>query len=379
MILDNPREFKAVDKGGMLKHLLGLPEALVEAYTTSNRLTLPREIRIGRVNMVYEEPDNIVVCGMGGSAIGGLLLQCWLKDVLEVPLEIVRDYRLPAYAGRRTLALVVSYSGNTEEALSCFVEALRRGCMTVAITSDGILKRYAEKLGVPTYVAPAGMPPRAAIAYLSIPLAVIIEKLGARLQLKEQVEETWKVLNKMRSEIGPESPSLENPAKQLALKLRGKLPVIYAYTDYYAAAFRFKTQLNENSKYPAKCEEMPELNHNEIVGWELSGEIGRKSLVIFLIGGDEPPEIKLRFEVTKDIIREKVSEIVEIHGKGTSRLARLFSLIYFGDMVSYYLAILNGVDPTPVPQIERLKGELSKRGAALRRIEQEYQKLFEGR
>ncbi len=376
MDLEKIRDYNKVDKSNMLRILLSLPEDIKRAYDSSKELAIPSEVRVGRVSISYSNPSDIVICGMGGSAIGGDLLRCLAMDQIPLHIEVVRDYTLPTYADKNTLAIVISYSGNTEEALSCFIQAIKRGCMTIAISSGGKLGEYAEKMRIPIYRAPAGRPPRTAIAYLFIPLINILQKIG--IDLKVNIKECIDILKKIREEVRPERPIEENLAKKLAQRINGFIPAIYAYRSYYAVAFRFKTQLNENSKYPAKVEEMPELNHNEIVGWGIDGDLTKRFIIIMLRGGDEPEEINIRFEITKELIQGKVKDVIELYGRGEERLSRMLSLLYIGDFTSYYLALINDINPTPVPSIIELKRKLSERGKALMRIEAEYRTLLSG-
>lgn len=376
MNLEEVESYKRIDTSDMLSVLMKFPEDIWQAYTTSKEIKIPSEVRIGSINISYGAPNGIIICGMGGSAIGGDLLKCLLIDRSPLHVEVVRDYKLPAYASRDTLVIVVSYSGNTEEALSCFIDSIKRGCMSVAITSGGMLMDYARRLGIPIYEAPRGRAPRAAIAYLFLPLLGVLKRLGFNLVTDNEVKESVSVLRELREEIRPEVASEKNIAKDLAMKINGLIPVIYAYRQYRAVAFRFKTQLNENSKYPAKVEELPELDHNEVVGWEIDGDITKRFLAIVLKGGDEPQEIQVRFNITIELIKDKVADVLELKARGNGRLARMLSLLYVCDFTSYYLALLNDIDPTPVRSIELLKKRLSDYGVALKRIKEDYKSLL---
>lgn len=374
--LDRIETYKDVDRNDMLSKIIRLPEDFLEAYDMALKVEVPKSIQVGSKRIKYETPDKVVICGMGGSAIGGDILRAWLRDRIKIPLEVVRSYHLPAYVDEKTLVMAVSYSGETEETISCFVEALKRGSMVIAVTSGGLLGYMASEAGIPLFKAPSGRPPRTALAYLFTPLAIALSKLGIEVDLEDELNEAVKNMIRLREEISPKVPLELNIAKKLALEISGLIPVIYASTEYYPIAFRFKTQLNENSKYPAKCDELPELNHNDIVGWDAPMELTKKFLVIMLMGGDEPMPIKRRIEVTKDIVRRKAHRVVVLEGRGLSRLSRMLSLLYVGDFTSYYLALLRGVDPSPTPAIDLLKSELDKRMALKRELREEFKKLL---
>ena len=375
MDLDDPKSYSTIDKENMLHIILRFPEALKEAYEKFTNVEFPKDIRIGKVSISYGYPSNVVICGMGGSAIGGDILKYWLMNEVPLHIDVVRDYVLPSYVDESTLVLVVSYSGNTEEALSCLNHALKKKSMVVTITSNGLLKRYSSMFGLPTFILPQGLPPRTALPYLFTAMAMALERSGINLHLSFNIDETFKILSNLRNEINPEVPMEKNRAKQLAMKINGLFPIIHAYLTYYPAAFRFKTQLNENSKYPAECEVLPEMNHNGIMGWE-AHDIIHNLLAIFLIGGDEPKEISVRIEATSEIISDSGAEVIKIVSTGVHRLSRLLSLVYLGDFTSYYLAIARGVDPTPVPSISRLKETLNVKLATKKRLEDAFKELL---
>jgi glucose/mannose-6-phosphate isomerase len=315
-----------------------------------------------KITMNYPKPENIVVCGMGGSAIGGDLLKDWAKNKLSVPIEVNREYHLPAYVGKKTLVLITSYSGDTEESLSAFLDALKRKCMIYCISSGGALLKYAEKHKVPYLQVPGGMPPRAALPYMLVPLLVCMEKAGLVSGVSQELNEALTLLEKISKDNSPEKPAKENFTKTLALNIGETVPVVYGFGVYRSVAQRFKQQFNENSKSPAKWEFFPELNHNEIVGWENSGYVGKCFSVIFLRDSDEPVEIKSRIETTKQIMNKASLKMLDIQTQGKSALAKMLSTIVVGDFISVYLAVLHGVDPTPVKTINRLKDTLKENG-----------------
>ena len=241
-----------------------------------------------KISVNIPKPDNIIVSGLGGSAIGGDLLKDWARDRASVPIEVNRDYHLPAYAGKKTLVIVSSYSGDTEESLSAFLDALKRKCMVYCVTSGGALLKYAVKHNVPYLQVPSGMPPRAALPYMFISLVIFMQKIGLVTGVSVELDEALKLLEKISADNLPQKPTIDNFAKTLALDIGETVPVIYGFGFYRGVAQRFKQQINENAKYPAKWEVFPELDHNEIVGWANSGDSGKGFSIIFLRDMDEP-------------------------------------------------------------------------------------------
>ena len=357
-LIDKPEDYSKIDKSSMINLINGFPEDFEEAIKISSKVDIPSN---------YNKPRRIVVCGMGGSAIGGDILKHWLLRKLKINVIVVRDYKIPVQISDKDLVFTVSYSGNTEETLSCLLQAINNHAMIFCITSNGIMEKVCEKRGIPYVKLPKGRPPRTALAFLFTPMPILLEKLGLRLNAIDEIRQMAKTLRELREEIAPWIPHEKNMAKQIALSLKDRIATIYAYVDYYPAAFRFKTQLNENSKHIAKCELLPELDHNEIMGWEWEHNLLGNIEAIFLLGGDEPETIKVRVDVTAGIIAEK-AKVEYIRGIGESYLEKLFTLIYMGDYISYYLAIVKGVDPTPIKYIDRLKSELAKRLSFKREI-----------
>lgn len=301
--------------------------------------------------------DKIIVCGMGGSAIGGDLLKNLLRDRIGIPIEVSREYHLPAYADENTLVFCVTYSGNTEETMSQFVEAVERKCKIIGITSGGKLKEWCGKLKKPCMTIPAGHQPRAALPYLFLTMVVCLQKFGL-INLETELEESVRIIKELRPE----------EADKIAPSLKNSMPVIYASSEFSGAARRIKTQFNENSKVPAKYDVLPELNHNEIVGHQ-NDSLNKNMSVIILRDSDEPEEVKARMEITKELIKDRVKRIDEIWAKGESRLAKIMSLVCIGDYLSCKLAKLNKVDPVPVENVERFKKMLEKRVGLVKKLE----------
>jgi glucose/mannose-6-phosphate isomerase len=299
---------------------------------------------------------------MGGSGIGGELLKDWARNKATVPIEVNREYQLPAYAGKRSLVLITSYSGDTEESLGAFLDALKRKCMIFCVSSGGALLENTERLNVPYLRVPGGMPPRAALPYLFVPLLLFMEKMGLVSGASEELSEALTLLEKISKDNSPDKPAKENFSKTLALGIGQTAPVVYGFGFYRSVAERFKTQFNENSKIPAKWEVFSELNHNEIVGWERAGELAKCFSAIFIRDREEPTEIRSRIEITKELVGKAGVGMFEVPAQGKSPLARMLSTTLIGDFTSVYLALLHGVDPTPVKTINYLKNTLKENG-----------------
>jgi len=350
-ILDHMENITQIDRSKMISFCVNSAKHYREAAALAEK-----------IQVTYPKPKNIVVAGMGGSAIGGDLLKDWAKNQLEVPFEVNRDYELPEYCGENTLVVATSYSGDTEETLSAFLDALQRKCMVFCVSSGGALIENARRLGIPYLQVPSGMPPRAALPYMFVPLLVYMEK--ARLvkgALKELAEATA-LLEKVAAENAPEKPTVENYAKALALNIGQTSPVIYGFGFYRAVATRYKQQFNENSKVPAKWEVLSELNHNETVGWERAGALAKNFAAIFLRDSEEPTAIHSRIEITEELVEQAGAGVLEVRAQGKSRLARMLSTILVGDYTSVYLAALRSVDPTPVKSVNYLKDTLKQNG-----------------
>ena len=367
---------KSMDKSGMLELCLKTSEFCDEAIALAGRFRLPEKAHISKSRqIVYRKPRNVIIAGMGGSAIGGDLLHDWLLSRVAVPVEVCREYYLPAYADEETLVFVVSYSGDTEETLSALLDAVNRKCMVIAIASGGTLISFARRLHLPYITMPSGLQPRVAVPYLFFPLAVAVEKIGLVSGIEEELEETPKVLKALAEENASAVPMRENPAKKLAWELRSTIPVVYGFRQYRAVAVRFKSELNENSKIPAKWENFPELNHNDIVGWEATSKLTKKFTVVLIRDEDEPPEISNRIEATKKLSLPKARKVLEINTRGKTTLAKMFSVLFLGDITSVYLAILLGVDPAPVKIITAMKKEMQRNYNIVGRLQEEIDAL----
>ena len=359
--LDDIDEIKRIDKSNMLQFSVEASRHYSEAA------------KIGQKISIYSKPENIIVAGMGGSAIGGELLKDYARNQAPVSIEISKDYSIPAYANSKTLVVVVSYSGDTEESLSAFLDAQKRQCMTYCVSSGGSLLEFAEKLNVPFLRVPTGIPPRAASPYLLMPQLVLLEKMGLVSGVSEGLSEATTLLEKVSRENSPEKLTSTNAAKSLASGINGTVPVVYGFGTYRGVALRWKQQFNENAKVPAKWEVFPELDHNEVVGWEKADALAKHFSTVFLRDKNEPAEVRSRIEITKTLM-PRASKQFEVWSQGNSTLAKMLSTILVGDFTSVYLAILRGVDPTPVQTIVTLKKKLGESGTK-ERIIRELEKL----
>ncbi len=351
--LEDLSYFQRLDTHGMLELLCEFPIQCEYAWAMGESFPLIRASAF----------DHIVFLGMGGSAIGGDLARSLFEEEIPLPIFVNRAYHLPRFVGPRSLVFAVSYSGNTEETLSGYEAARRRRARIIVVASGGKLIARAKKDGIPHLLLPSGLPPRTAVGYLFfIPYCIIRRLLGLGLK-KNDFKEMLKTLNRLRTRaIGPEVPVSKNLSKKIALRLHGNLPAVYGSVQRIdAAVIRWRTQIAENAKHLCWTHFYPELNHNEIVGWREPKGLLRNLVIVLLRDAGDHPRIKRRMEITRGLIRREAGvETIEVESSGKSLLSRLFSLIYVGDFVSYYLAMLNRVDPTPVDRIERLKKQLAR-------------------
>lgn len=365
-ILDNQAQIAKIDKKNMLNDLIMTPDYCRDAINLAKQVKLPQKI----------SPNNIVIVGMGGSAIGGEILHDWLRDSLPIPIEVCRDYTLPAYVKEKDILVFVnSYSGNTEETLSAFLEARKRKNTILSITSNGKLKDFCKKLKIPQVIIPSGLQPRAAIPYLFFPFPILMEKLGILANVETELKEAIEIIEKISKENSVQVPLENNKAKKLALALLGTIPVIYGFREYTSIAHRIKAQFNENSKLPSKSDIFPELNHNETVGYDAPESLIKKHSIILIRDSNEPKEIRNRIETTKKLVFTRASKTLEIIAEGKGKLARMLSVMCIGDYASVYLAILQNKDPSPVKIIDKVKNELTKKNDMKQKFEEELLKL----
>ena len=349
--LDNASTYRQFDKSGMLNHLHGFPEQCQKAWQKVLKFELPRE---------YTKISNVVILGMGGSAIGGDIVRRLALAESKMPVWVHRDYGLPAFVGESTLVIASSYSGNTEETLSAFTKSLETRSKKLVITSGGKLRQLVEQEGIPTFVIDYQAPPRAAFPHNFIPLVGIFQKLGLLGDKSADLQEAVYILKRLAKDFVETKPLASNPAKQLATKLRGHVAVIYGAEMLSEVAQRWKTEFNENSKAWAFFESFPELNHNAVVGYEFPLEVKERIFVLMLRSSSLRPRNLLRYEVTAELLAKAGIAYEFVEASGKSALAQVLSLILLGDYASFYLAILNEVDSTSTDAINFVKHYLAQ-------------------
>jgi glucose/mannose-6-phosphate isomerase len=352
--LDDIDQIRKIDPGGMYDRIYQFPAQFEDALKRTKQIQLP--------DWSKSKMKNIVVAGLGGSAIGGDLVRSYLAEKLEIPFFICRNYTLPNFVDSFSLVFVSSYSGNTEETLSAFEDASRRDTKIICITSNGKVEEISSKEKIPCVHLPRGFQPRAALGYSFVPILAMLERLGLVQGEEANIEKAKDFLAENRSTYRVEVDAEKNEAKKLALKLHKKLPIIYASCDHFdAVSTRWKGQFCENAKMLAFNNVFPEFNHNELVGWKVLSDYRDDLFVIILKDKEDHPRIKRRMEIVKGIIEKQKVEVIEIQSCGEILLSRMFSLIQLGDFTSFYLAVLNEEDPTLVKVIDYLKNELAKK------------------
>lgn len=316
--------------------------------------------RASKVRLPRKGIRAIIVTGLGGSAIGGDILRSYLADECPVPILVNRFYTLPKFVDSSTLVIVSSYSGNTEETISAYKDALRKKASVMCITTGGVVAAMAAKHRHPRISIPAGLPPRAALGYSFFPVLATLAQNGyARNKSRDMKETISLVRNLTKKYDSPDSSSNETLA--LAEQLNGKLPIIFSSAEKFDSInLRWRGQIEENSKQLAYGNNFPELNHNELVGWKVMKDLMQRMEVVILRDKDDHKRVSARMDITGQLLREYAANVTEIHSQGTSLLARMFSLIHFGDWMSYWLALLNNEDPSPVKAIDFLKNKLAE-------------------
>ncbi len=307
--------------------------------------------------------NKIVFSGLGGSAIGADFIRTYLAYQIPIPIFVNRHYQLPRFVDDKTLLVVSSYSGDTEETLSSLKQGMKQGARLLAITSGGELARLAQAHSFPLIKIPGGISPRAALGYSAIPLLVALSKIGFKEAYQaDELKEAVSVVRMLtESQYGLAVSFESNPAKQLAAACFKKYPIIYAGADYFdVVALRWRGQIEENSKALASHHILPEMNHNELVGWQNPKNLLKECVVIFLRDVSDHKRVQMRMNLTKGVIERYAGKVVEFSSQGKGLLARMFSLVHLGDWLSFYLATLYQADPTPVEVIQYLKTELAK-------------------
>lgn len=340
-----------LDSRGMIDLVRSFPSHMSDAWERGRQFA---------ESLNEQAVGKIVVCGMGGSAIGGDMVRSFLGDRLAVPLHVNRGYAVPSSLVRDAFFVFSSYSGNTGETLAAYDAVRGSGVPSVAITSGGELDKRCAEDGVPICRIPNGMPPRAAIAYSFFPLLQILSALGLTAVENDEFGEAHDALTRLCRDLG--SDSAENRAAELASQLEGKLPFVYSCGQLLGAvATRWCCQINENGKSLAHFATFTELNHNEIVGWEALEGIRERVVVISLEDEDDHPTARKQADIALDIVRPLSGEVIRVRSVPGGAMTRILSAMILGDFTSVYLAYLNGVDPTPVSNIDFLKTRLQEK------------------
>jgi glucose/mannose-6-phosphate isomerase len=340
------------DTLGFLDAVAGLPEQLDAAHEVMGSLDLGSLPAADAI-------DSIVVLGMGGSGVAGDVLEA-VGSSLPVPVSVLKQYRIPAYVGPRSLVFAISYSGNTEETVEMTKGALDAGAPVIPISCGGKLAELANEHGRPAVACPVGLMPRAALGALVAPLFVTLFRLGVFPEGHALLVKAQEQLAKRRDQCEPSAEGDKNPARELARRIGRTIPLVYGGGALgRVAAQRFKNDVNENAKAPAFCAAYPELNHNEICGWGQHGDVTRQVFsLVQLHHGYEHARLTKQMQLSRDLIEEVFVQVIDVEAAGDGRLAQLLDLMYLGTWVSCYLALDNDVDPGPIDAIAQLKAAL---------------------
>jgi len=348
-VIESVERIRAADPGNMLERIKDLPKQVRDAWTIARAAQLPP---------AHGDVRNITVAGMGGSAIGGDLAAALLAGELKVPMQVHRDYGLPAYVGRDSLVIASSYSGNTEESLSSFEEAQRRGARVLVLTTGGKITELARAAKYPVITFSYPAQPRAALGYSLGLVLGALTKLGFVRDLSSDIDAALADVAKLEERV--HEGARTNDAKKLAIELYGRIIFAYGGGVLGVMARRVKGQWNENAKNWGAFDVLPELNHNGVVGFP-HPDIARDALTVLLLRSDrDNPRHKLRFDVTRELLDRASVPHKTLQFSGANMLSEVLQLTLFTDYVSFYVALLNGVDPSPVKSIDYLKERLAK-------------------
>ena len=350
-MLDDLKLISEIDKSNMLDAVAQFPEQIKEAEE------IVKNTDIGSIFKV----DNIVISGMGASAISGDIVQSLFRDRIDIPIFVTRQYDLPKWVHKYTFLLSQSYSGNTEETLHTFKHGCQKRCTILGISSGGKLQEYCEKREIQHIKIPSDIQPRAATAYILFSSLFALKKVGVIHEgIEAELDDVISVTNDLRNNCKKETPENDNIAKQLARKLTDTVPQIYGWGIYSPIARRWGTQFNENGKIICRYDEVSECNHNDIVGWSMNPEVSKKfTTIIFRDEELETVYMKKRLDFMKGLYKDVSAGVIEVHIKGKKRLAKMMYAMLLGDFISCYIAMLRKIDPSPVYAIAELKKELA--------------------
>jgi glucose/mannose-6-phosphate isomerase len=356
-LYENLAEINNIDQQGMFNVIKEFPLQVRKALEIGESFDAPDFSGISK---------KIIILGMGGSAIGGDILRSYLAGTdgsKDISISINRNYDIPGYVDKDTIVIASSYSGGTEETLSGFDQTMKRTSLLVAISSGGELSNIAEKNSIPLIKIPGGLQPRAALGYSFFPLLKFF--LKSRLisgetadKINNEIDETLSKLDELSAELS--DINVSNPAVNIAGDLNESIPVIYSASEILDSVnVRWRCQIQENAKQACFGNFLPEMNHNEINGWSFPDGIKNRCVVLFLKDKNYHPKTLRRFDALESILSKEGIKILKFESSSDSLLTRTFELIYLGDWVSYYMALLNGTDPTPIPLISDLKRFMS--------------------
>lgn len=356
MILNDVKAMRQLDSLGSLGATEDYPKQFAQGLKLAAKFSLPESL-----NRDYHE---ILVLGTGGgSSIAGALLTSLFFDQLKQPVLINQGYNIPGYADENTLVIAISHSGNTEEILSALGQARHHNCPALAITAGGALGNVCQAENIPHLIVPRDIGhPRRDLGYIVPPLILALAQLNLVPDIGADIQEAIQLMAQLRRQYGVDTPLAQNPAKDLATKLQGHIPLVYGSSDHLQApAWRWKNQFGENGKLMAFYNLIPHLHHDEAVGWDMEPELLRKFFLIMLRDDQlDSPKVIKRKEITAEMLEYRLGGVQEVWAQGQSRFARLFSLIYLGDFVSLYAAAVRGIDPTPVEIINLFKRKMGQ-------------------
>lgn len=352
MNLDDLGYMQSLDSQNFLQDIDTLPDQVAQAWSLAQSYQLPAE---------WRDVRHIVITGMGGSAIGGSLVQALAAPECPVPISVVRDYRLPAVNGPDTLVIGSSHSGNTEETLSAVQAALERGARVLVITRGGKLGALVEQRGLPVWRFEHTGQPRAAVGFSFMLVLGALVKLGLVADRSAEVAEAVTAMRGQQRQLRANVPVVQNPAKRMAGQLMDRYAALFGADHMAPVARRWKGQINEVSKAWASFDELPEMDHNTVVGTLHPESLVSKFMMLFLRSAHDHPRNRLRAEVTREIFMTAGFNTDTIEGMGGSPLAHMLTALHFGDYTAFYLAVCYGVDPSPIPQIDYLKEQLAQR------------------
>ncbi len=347
--LDDSAAYERIDRSNLYPELIALPEQLMAAWDLGSRLPLP----------AWSDLRQILIAGMGGSAIGADLLAAYAEPIAKIPIAVHRDYDLPAWAsGAQTLVIASSHSGDTEETLSVFSQAVARGCRLLVVTTGGQLAELAQSRGIPVWQYIHSGQPRMAVGWSFGLLLAAVFREGLIPDPQAELEEAIQAMREQRGGLSREQPSVTNPAKRQAGQLMGRGVLVLGAGVLAPVARRWKGQINELAKAWAGFEAIPEADHNTLTGISHPAETLSHTVVLLLKSPADHPRNRLRLDLTKKLLMLEGIGTDYYEAPGKSRLSNQWAAIHFGDYLAYYLALAYETDPTPIPNIQNLKAEM---------------------